>query len=419
MNKNELAKKLDELKRQIQTHEQQWILSETLIFDRDPERIRQRVNMFSKINSELKEYIDAIYVRKKRHLLNSIGPIGTLRHDQIASFLIRTSIEKGSKDSIQELERILSLTKAKSVQYTIIGGVEVNKKKRISESTSIFPIEIIKDYPEYYVFSDFWESAIQDINHRFIPVASVIAQETELSPLFIKDSKDTNLQEHFRNEAQNIVYAIALGTQKSIFRHMTFWKFKDQSLNILTGVTGYSLPLFKFLPDNFAEDTNLDWRKCSSVFQRLNKLTKVEYDDLKPALTRFLKALSIKDKKLQALELCIILEYILLSKDEKSELSYRISNRAAWLIGKNLEDRTNIKSIIKKVYNVRSTFVHGNRRDVDKIKTKLFDGSEINVDRILELGFQLTKKIIALVLRKGNLFSKIEFEKAELGARIE
>ena len=191
-------------------------LSETLIFDRDPERIRQRVNMFSKINSELKEYIDAIYVRKKRHLLNSIGPIGTLRHDQIASVRIRTSIEKGSKDSIQELERILSLTKAKSVQYTIIGGVEVNKKKRISESTSIFPT-IIKDYPEYYVFSDFWESAIQDINHRFIPVASVIAQETELSPW---DSKDTNLQKHFRNEAQNF-YAIASGTQKSIFRHMT------------------------------------------------------------------------------------------------------------------------------------------------------------------------------------------------------
>ena len=59
------------------------------------------------------------------------------------------------------------------------------------------------------------------------------------------------------------------------------------------------------------------------------------------------------------IDLIIALEAMLLTKDENSELSYRLGQRAAFLLGKNFDEREYYFKIVKKAYKTRSQIVHG------------------------------------------------------------
>ena len=100
----------------------------------------------------------------------------------------------------------------------------------------------------------------------------------------------------------------------------------------------------------------------------------------------------------QMIDLCIVLESLYLSDiSEKSELSFRLRLRAAWFLGEDKDDRKRLLAVLKKIYDYRSTIVHGGelkKRDVT-IDKKTIPMSELIAD-----AQDLCQKSIVKILKK-------------------
>ncbi len=87
------------------------------------------------------------------------------------------------------------------------------------------------------------------------------------------------------------------------------------------------------------------------------------------------------------LDVAIALEAIFLNDDDTKELTYRLSLRAARLLGKTLEERREIFSVIKNLYKFRSKIAHGEmlEQGSDKLKQVLIRSPRILKDAIIEM----------------------------------
>lgn len=107
---------------------------------------------------------------------------------------------------------------------------------------------------------------------------------------------------------------------------------------------------------------------------------------------------------------CTILETFL--STDGSEISHKIAERTARLLGKDLDSRLTIYQTVKKAYNVRSKYVHGSTspkhvdvetvsQDLDTIvrgiMRKVFDEPEVR-DQILGSDEQLEKWLLQISL---------------------
>lgn len=78
----------------------------------------------------------------------------------------------------------------------------------------------------------------------------------------------------------------------------------------------------------------------------------------------------------------------LFSNDDKSEVNHKVSERAAYFIGTDAEERIGLFRKIKKLYDVRSKFVHG-----QSIKPSIKELSELSVE-IDEVLRRIFRKLI-------------------------
>lgn len=103
------------------------------------------------------------------------------------------------------------------------------------------------------------------------------------------------------------------------------------------------------------------------------------------------------------LDLMITLENLFLKKTSQ-ELSYKLSMRMAYILGKDKKDRINIYRFIKDAYNLRSKIVHGEK--LDKLDNQKF----------LELR-ELTRKSIIYFLENKDNWNGKKLDRLILEAR--
>lgn len=104
------------------------------------------------------------------------------------------------------------------------------------------------------------------------------------------------------------------------------------------------------------------------------------------------------------LDLMITLEDLFL-KGTNQELSYRISMRMAYVLGKDKEDRKNIFDFIKDAYNLRSKIVHGEKSD------------KLDNQKFLELR-ELTRKSIIYFLENEDNWNGEKLDELILEAKV-
>jgi len=107
----------------------------------------------------------------------------------------------------------------------------------------------------------------------------------------------------------------------------------------------------------------------------------------------------------QLLDLTIALE-ALFSPSDQTELSFRISQGVALVLGKSAAERKNIFEFAKKMYSERSGFVHGGK---DPVET-----NTITVGDIQHLGDLVRRAILSF----GTMFARGERSRANLHKEI-
>ena len=83
------------------------------------------------------------------------------------------------------------------------------------------------------------------------------------------------------------------------------------------------------------------------------------------------------------------------------EITVRLSNRIATVLGKNDLDRENIWRFIKKVYNMRSGIVHGEGLRSNEINGKIY-----TLDEIIEKLIQMNRHSIMIFMKLVNHYNE-------------
>ena len=114
------------------------------------------------------------------------------------------------------------------------------------------------------------------------------------------------------------------------------------------------------------------------------------------------KASVEKVRETSFLMFMIALESLVLPK-RAQELNYRLSQRVTWLLGRNLDERQNLKKLIKKLYVTRSEIVHSGHYEISE--EEHLKASKIVKNSILEL---LTNQDIKNLGKRDQLESWLE-----------
>lgn len=169
---------------------------------------------------------------------------------------------------------------------------------------------------------------------------------------------------------------------------------RDVSSSLFLSMTGYK--------DNIQIEcinNKYDWMNCnSSVSESINKFlynlvlnTDIEKEEINKKINNSLlvlnalvknntkEALRIRaaigwlvqseindDETMSFVQICMGLESIFGDDDYEGGLTTILSDRCAYLIGKNIKDRRFIKDTFKKIYQIRSKIVHGVRNHLSE-----------------------------------------------------
>ena len=98
----------------------------------------------------------------------------------------------------------------------------------------------------------------------------------------------------------------------------------------------------------------------------------------------------------EMIDLCIAFESLYLP-GINDELKFRLSVRAAWFLGENKDDRRRLFTVFKKIYDYRSTIVHGGEL---KKRTVMIDKETISMSELITEAQDLCQKSIVKILGK-------------------
>jgi uncharacterized protein YozE (UPF0346 family) len=118
----------------------------------------------------------------------------------------------------------------------------------------------------------------------------------------------------------------------------------------------------------FESEYNMDSEDCENFIEFWNVMSR-QIDDppetYRIALDKFSHSFRRQNENDRLLDSVIALEALYLKTGEQQEMSYRLSQRGAILLGESKENAENIKQALKDAYSTRSTLVHGGQTNVD------------------------------------------------------
>lgn len=142
----------------------------------------------------------------------------------------------------------------------------------------------------------------------------------------------------------------------------------------------------------------------NSINKIYNDLEKIDFSKksnkfLEIAKKRFISGLTRSSEFDQLIDLIISLESLYVSSP--GEITIRLSNRMAIILGKNDIEREHIWKFIKKVYNLRSGIVHG-----EGLRTTEIDGKKYSLDEIIQKLIELNRKSLLVYIRLVNRYTE-------------
>lgn len=114
------------------------------------------------------------------------------------------------------------------------------------------------------------------------------------------------------------------------------------------------------------------------------------------ASERWRKSKTHQNSEDKIIDLCIAFESLYLS-GINDELKFRLSVRAAWFLGKNKDDQKRLLTVFKKIYDCRSTIIHGGEL---RKRTVTIDNKTIPVSELITEAQDLCQKSIVKILKK-------------------
>ncbi|HTE25410.1 hypothetical protein [Flavitalea sp.] len=304
------------------------------------------------------------------------------------------------------------------------------------EILSLDNIRIESD-AENYNYNSFILSQDDKVIHTFFfkntfasEIGTNVTQRLYKYPFFYRSMKDFSIL-HLEGIHK---YAVN-STQFITIFCFSLWFIKDNSVSLFISVTGtetkcYTVQSSQVYTSSFGltGDTRFsldEINRAIEISDRLNLLTTTQhhfgYQEIPARLNssnispdyfldynstdrisraiQFLTLARTQPHLHTKISLYVPIYECLFSGDESSEVSHKVSERAAFYLGDNVTERTSIYDLLKSTYNLRSRYLHG--QTLDTKKSKKYD----TLDKLRKLSTDidsLTRRLMTKVIMQDS-----------------
>ncbi len=289
-------------------------------------------------------------------MLQSYMGAGRYSATEAARFLLRMARRLSADPAVDSLIDLLARSSANGRVFTALWGVQVGSPLQIYSDTQLVPFEDVPDGPQKHQLV----SRSPGVLHTgpWMPPEAALVTHLEISPLFYSGEApdpDFSLGERISEIALCLT---AIGPSTPLVAGSWF-RFDDDSIQEAASLLGSTISYggHEILPRHVSA-VPMD----ASALEVVGQFFSAE-DDLRNkarrSLERLRQSLVRRDIGDRALDLAIALESLLV--EGGGEHRYKTALRSALVLG---DRRVRARSIIRAVYDLRSSMAHSGTADV-------------------------------------------------------
>ncbi len=294
-----------------------------------------------------------------------------------AEWLLKQSTLLGAEIISEKLERFLNQEEIKGHDVLVINGVSLEEGFELSNGIKLIPYTDLQNttnkatynplsIPDDAECPDYIRSWLMVQKYFFnprvaVPSAALICPNVS-KPLFqnvdISTLKLDDLYRSRHNELLEACTCLTLAGPCSPTPMGMWWEPTDWIPYSLWygGASGESR--FDLINNTNRKLTESDRDKIQKIHHQYSQLSDAIKTELSVPIDRLNRAIRRDAFADKAIELGIVMEAIFLNDNDQGELSYRLRQRAAWMLGNNYIERKEIMKFFGELYNYRSKAVH-------------------------------------------------------------
>lgn len=287
----------------------------------------------------------------------------------LATWLLQRSVKLGSeRDAIATFEQLVRTNKRRMRYVSVVKGVHILEPIKISDNITLYP-ENFLDKTERYRSGRLQPQ--MPVHHG--AQGCIVIYEFEQNGVILTaemvERQEQNLYAQITGNIQSLVSLAPLVSGSGAIAVVNWFEFHDEE-SIPVRSTDFSYPLDISFP--FSGDLVLA-EPLKEAFARYQKLLPEIRDHIAVPLDRLNRSRRSGASLDSAIDLGIALESLLMGKtSNNSEITFKMSMRAAAFLGRSAEERKEIFNVVSDVYGLRSTAVHTGRLSTKKeLKSKL------------------------------------------------
>ena len=336
--------------------------------------------------------------------------------DSLLEKLLEISIASGTDRAILALDKCARETSGTFQEIVLLQGprlhprleseTEGRREIHISDGIRLvlFPLND-SEFPPY-LFDWSFNHVVKSAGRSVFRQKTVLIIDHTISPLFCKSPTENENQFEIKTKSaefpnfdvEKFCQAFSLVSNYPV-EPVHRWSYIDQdelfNLPKSLPIIVYNL----FTPKALSWITLVDETHIEKIKNRYKELTNLPSDvakKLQIPIDRWIKSKAGDTPEDKIIDLCIALESLYL-RGIKDELNFRLGVRAAWFLGEDKNDRKRLLEVFKKIYDCRSTIVHG--EGLTK-RTVILNEETTPVSELITEAQDLCQKSIVKILKK-------------------
>ncbi len=324
--------------------------------------------------------------------------------------LVRT-IADGPTVAAQAFADCVNNSSCTFYRFFLITGVSIPAPFEVFDGLTLIPLaESVSDLPPYLPFLSTDRDPSRGIGLNDLLGRTAVRVEYEVSPIFQRPSETYTLQsgpdQHFSIKLKgqevpepnlnSLCQSLAVVGRCSVQSVMSWSSLLDYEIVDLSSIPGPGAGGHtSTMPHaGLGETVQLGLSQMETIktlYMGLTQLRTESWEKLRIPIDRWAKAIAEENPLDQIVDLGISFESLYVP-DSQGESGFRLANHAAWHLGKDKSDRTELVKEFRQIYAARSDVVHTGRLRGERDRPS-FDVSEF-VSRAEELCWQGITSII-------------------------
>ena len=300
--------------------------------------------------------------------------------EDILQNLLRRAIVDGPSEAAQAFVDCTTNSSCSFYRFFLLTGVRIPGPIEVFEGITLVPLpESTSDLPPHLPFIHDETDRYRAISLSDLPTKTLVRVEYEVSPIFHRPAEsyafDSPPGQHFSvklkgQEIPNpnlnaLCQALAVAGRCNVQSVMSWTSLLDYEIFDLStswgiGGSGYNATIPASGLGEMAQLSPSQMETIKTLYTGLTELQTETWEKLRIPIDRWAKSMAEGNPLDQIIDLGIALESLYVP-DSQGESGFRLAHHAAWHLGKDKANRSELVKEFRGIYAARSDVVHTGR----------------------------------------------------------